>query len=80
LRVSRIAESARRHGIADEDMLHAVRNAVATEDLDDGLTMFIGPARDATVLEVGVVDGEDGPVIVHAMAARPKYVRGKGGR
>ena len=36
------------HGVADEDMLHAVRNAVATEDLDDGLTMFIGPARDAT--------------------------------
>ena len=78
--MSRIADSARRHGVADEDMLHAVRNAVATEDLDDGLTMFIGPARDATVLEVGVVDGEDGPVIVHAMAARPKYLRGRGDR
>jgi hypothetical protein len=61
-------------------MLHAVRNAVATEDLDDGFTMFIGPARDATVLELGVVDGEDGPVIVHAMAARPKYLPRGGGR
>jgi hypothetical protein len=40
--VSRIADSARRHSVADEDMLHAVRNAVATEDLDEGLTMFIG--------------------------------------
>ena len=80
MRVSRIADSARRHGVADEDMLHAVRNAVAAEDLDDGLTMFIGPARDATVLEVGVVDGQDGPVIVHAMAARPKYLRGRGDR
>lgn len=58
-------------------MLHAVRNAVATEDLGDGFTMFIGPARDATLLEVGAVDGEDGPVIVHAMAARPKYLRGR---
>ena len=78
--MSRIADSARRHGVADEDMLHAVRNAVATEDLDEGLTMFIGPARDAMVLEVGVVDGEDGPVIVHAMAARRKYLRGRGDR
>jgi hypothetical protein len=60
-------------------MLHAVRNAVAVEDLDEGLTMFIGPARDAKVLEVGVVDGEDGPVVVHAMAARRKYLPGRGG-
>jgi hypothetical protein len=59
-------------------MLHAVRNAIGTEDLDEGLTMFIGPARDAKVLEVGVVDGEDGPVIVHAMAARRKYLQRRG--
>ena len=38
--------------------------------------MFIGPARDAAVPGVGVVDGKDGPVIVHAMVARPKYLRG----
>jgi hypothetical protein len=80
LRVYHIADSARRHGIADEDMLHAVRNAIATEDLDDGFTMFIGPARDASLAEVGVVDGEDGPVIVHAMVARPKYLRRKDDR
>jgi hypothetical protein len=80
LRVHVIAESARRHGIADEDMLHTVRNAIATEDLGDGLTMFIGPATDATLLEVGVVDGEDGPVIVHAMVARRRYLPRKGDR
>lgn len=76
----RIADSARRHDLVDDDILHAVRNAVAAEDLDDGLTMFIGPARNATLLEVGVVDSEDGPVIVHAMAARAKYLRGRGDR
>jgi hypothetical protein len=73
-----IADSARRHGIADEDMLHAARNAIAAEDLDDGFTMFIGPARDASLVEVGVVDGEDGPVIVHAMMARSRYFRAEG--
>jgi hypothetical protein len=54
-----IADSARRHGIADVDMLHAVRNAIATEDLDHGFTMFIGPARNTSLVEVGVVDGAE---------------------
>lgn len=76
----RIAESARRHDLVDDDILHAVRNAVATEDLDDGFTMFIESARNTTLLEVGVVDGEDGPVIVHAIAARAKYLRRRGDR
>jgi len=73
-----IAESARRHGIADEDILHAYRNAVSSEDVDDGLTMLIEPARDARLLEVGVVDSDDGPVIVHADVARTKYLRRRG--
>ena len=75
-----IADSARRHGIADEDMLHAIRNAIATEDIDDGFTMFIGPARNASLVEVGVVDSDDGPVIVHAMVARRRYLPRKGDR
>ena len=71
-----IASSARKHGIVDEDMLHAVRNAIRVEDLGDGLTMFTGPARDATLLEVGVADSDSGPVIVHADTARRKYLPG----
>ena len=60
--------------------MHAVRNAIRTEDLDNGLTMFTGPAWDATLLEVGVVDGEDGPVIIHADVARRKHLPRKGDR
>jgi hypothetical protein len=73
-----IAPSARKHGIADDDMRHALRNPLLVEDLDDGLTMFVGPARDGTPLEVGVADSDAGPVIVHAMRARPRYLRRKG--
>jgi hypothetical protein len=73
-----IAPSARKHGIADEDMLHAYRNPVRVFDEDDGFTMLVGPARDAALLEVGVADGDDGPVIVHAMKARANFVRWKG--
>jgi len=56
-------------------MLHAVRNPVRTYEQDEGLTLFIGPDRAARMLEVGVVDSEAGPVIVHAMAARRRFLR-----
>jgi hypothetical protein len=77
-----IAPSARSHGLDDEDILHAFRNPVRAWPVDDeGMTMLVGPARNADLLEVGVIDGQDGPVIVHAMKARLKYLRWKkGGR
>lgn len=70
----RIAEPARKHGIADEDSLHAVRNAIA-QRLDEDFTMRVGPARDGDLLEVGVLGlDSDDPVIVHAMPFRPQYL------
>jgi hypothetical protein len=36
--------------------------------------MLIGPAPDADLLEIGVVNGSEGPVIVHAMRARPRFL------
>jgi hypothetical protein len=36
-----ILTSARKHGVADEDMLHPYRNPIRVFDLDD-LTMLIG--------------------------------------
>lgn len=56
-------------------MLHAVRMAISERNLEDGLMMLVGPARDGELLEVGVldIDGDD-PVIVHAMRARARYL------
>lgn len=70
-----IADSARRHGVSDEDMLHAYENPIRVFDLDDGFTMVIGANRAAIVYEVGVIDGALAPVIVHAMRAREKFLR-----
>lgn len=70
-----IVNSARKHGIPDDDMLHAFDHPVPSWELDDGLTMLIGPARDAQLLEVGAVVGDAGPVIVHAKKARPRFLR-----
>lgn len=37
--------------------------------------MFVGADTAARLLEIGVVDASDGPIIIHAMPARPKYLR-----
>jgi hypothetical protein len=68
-----ILASARKHGIDDEDMLHAYRNPIRVFDLDD-LAMLIGPDRTAGLLEIGVAEAEGVEFIVHAMAARPKFL------
>lgn len=70
-----IADSARKHGVSDDDMLHAYDHPIRVFDLDDGFTLIVGPAIDANVLEIGVVDGDLAPVIVHAMPARDKFLR-----
>ena len=71
-----IASSARKHGIDDEDLLHAYRNATDAYALEEGLIMLVGPARTGAPLEIGVVQSEEEtPVIVHAMEARPRFLR-----
>jgi hypothetical protein len=70
-----IAESARKHGIGDDDILHAFNHPIRVEELDERLLMFVGPDRAGRFLGIGVVMATDGPVIVHAMEARPKYLR-----
>jgi hypothetical protein len=69
-----ILESARRHGIADHDMLHAYHNPIRVFDRD-GLTMLVGPDQAGRLLEVGVASAEGLDFIVHAMPARPMFVR-----
>lgn len=70
----RIAGSARRHGVTDDDMLHAASHPIRVHTPDDQFVMLVGPARDARLLEVGVVVDVDPPVIVHAMDVRPKFL------
>ena len=54
-------------------MLHAYRNPTRVFELDD-LTMLIGPDHSAHLLEVGIATAEGIDFIVHAMAARPRFL------
>jgi hypothetical protein len=70
-----VLASARKHGISDDDMLHAYRHPIRVFELDD-LTMVIGGDHAGRPIEVGVVRSDEGvEFVVHAMAARPKFLR-----
>lgn len=75
-----ILATARKHGVVDEDIEHALRNAVFDypDQGDHELTMAIGPARNGvTMLEIGYLATADGQlIVVHAMRARRKYLEG----
>ncbi len=72
-----IAASAHRHGFIDEDIRHALRNlvAVAADPRDDDVTLLLGPDQAASLIEVGILSTDDGPLIIHAMAARTNRFR-----
>ncbi len=65
--------SARKHGIGDDDMLHAYRHPIRVYEFDD-LTMLIGPDQAARLLEIGVATADGIEFIVHATPARSKYL------
>jgi hypothetical protein len=70
--------SARKHGIADEDILHAIDHALAIEDIgeDPDRWLVLGPDRAANMLEVVVlITSDGGRLAIHAMPMRPTYER-----
>jgi hypothetical protein len=73
-----IRNSARRHGVDDNDILHALNHALVVEDAgeDPDRWLVLGPDRAGNPLEVVVVlTATDEQVVIHAMSMRPKYQR-----
>jgi hypothetical protein len=78
-----IYASARKHGIAEEDIVHAVEHALAIGEQDDAKVLYLGSDRAGNLLEVVSVARDDGTeIVIHAMRMRAKYepfLRGEGG-
>jgi hypothetical protein len=71
-----IHRSARRHGIADEDIRHAVAHVMAVDDQGEDTRLYLGSARNAELLEVVTIVRDDGSELaIHAMKMRAKYRR-----
>ena len=67
--------SARKHEIADDDILHAYHHPIRMFTLDD-LTMLIGGDRSGRPPEIGVAASDEGiEFVVHAMVARSRFLR-----
>lgn len=72
-----ITDSARKHDVADDDMLHAWRNQlryVLLEYNGELQYLVIGPASDGTVLEL-VIPTDEPERIIHADKLRPKFYK-----
>ncbi|MGL5818531.1 MAG: hypothetical protein ACRCYR_13270 [Phycicoccus sp.] len=70
-----VAESARKHGLDVNDILHAHPQPHPGLGPGDGFTMVVGASATGAILEVGHVRGATADIIVHAMRARKKFLR-----
>ena len=76
--VNLVHTSARRHGVPDVAMHHAVDHALTVEDIgeDPDRWLVIGPDPAGNLLELVVlVTGGGTPMIIHAMPMRDTYRR-----
>ena len=67
-----------KHGVADQDILHALDHALAIEDAgeDPDRWLLIGPDTAGNLLEMVVLITVEGTrIVIHAMPMRDKYAR-----
>jgi uncharacterized DUF497 family protein len=72
----RIHASARKHGVAHEDIRHAIGHALVIEDIgeDPDRWLVLRPDHAANMLEVVVLTTVEGTQLaIHAMSMRPAY-------
>ena len=68
--------SAGKHGIGEEDVLHALRNVVRyweSEYEGEARVFAIGPDRTGRMLELVVVPASNPQRVIHADILRPKF-------
>ena len=72
----RISDSARKHGVDDEDIVHAWENAIRYVEYDydgDERLLVIGADRHGRMLELVAVPADEPTRIIHADRLRPKF-------
>jgi hypothetical protein len=73
-----IHRSARKHGVADDVILHALANAITVIDLepeaDPPKVLAIGPDMGGNLLEIIWLElADDINLVIHAMPLRPAF-------
>lgn len=64
--------SDRHHGVADEDIEHALAHSLTWTELDDDPPRYLlaGPDRAGNLLELVVLDAGGDELVIHAMPLR----------
>ena len=71
-----IRPSARKHGVADEDIHHAHDHALREVELDEDRWLVLGPDRAANIIELIVYITDQGQErAVHAMSATKENLK-----
>lgn len=70
-----IADSARKHGIADADILHAIALPMRRIAQEDERVLILAADRCGRLLEIVVIDPDGDAAVIHAMPLRPKFHR-----
>lgn len=72
----RVLPSARKHGLSEADIRHALRNAMRVIPFEyngDEQLLVIGPTAHGDLLEIIVVPVEDPERVIHADILRAKF-------
>lgn len=69
-----IAPSAFKHGISEENILHAYRNPIRLHRQVNRV-LLVGGDWSGNLLEIGVDQSEEHDVIIHAMPTRDRLLR-----
>jgi hypothetical protein len=74
VRMRRVHRAALKHGVSVLDIEHAMRHPVRVIPREDGARLYLGPARNADLLEVlTVLQPDESQIAIHAMKIRPRY-------
>lgn len=69
-----IAPSALKHGVSEEDIMHAYRNPIWWY-FQGNRVLLVGGDWGGNLLEIGFEEGEEHDRIIHAMPARDRFLR-----
>ncbi len=70
----RILPSARKHGLTDRSILHAISVGFRVVRIETDLVLIIGLDENGQLLEVIVADPDDDARIIHAMPLRRRFM------
>jgi len=69
----KIHQSAYKHGISRDDILHVYRNYTHVHRLDDDTVALFGAGQSNNILEIIMVVTDEEDFIIHAMRMRKKF-------